>query len=159
MLRTWLSTVCSEMNRRAPISLLLRPSATSRATSASRFASNPAPALSAAAAGDLAGFAECEPHGGVPAQPASGLELGLEPGCAKRRDRRRFGLAHQRSKEWHDAGAGPRAHGIRGSEQLRGEPRLPGSGGMAAQCVQQVRQLYPVIDLLGDPQRLGEQGL
>ncbi len=36
MLRTWLSTVCTEMNRRAPISLLLRPSATNRATSASR---------------------------------------------------------------------------------------------------------------------------
>ena len=32
MLRTWLSTVRSEMNRRAPICLLLRPSATRRAT-------------------------------------------------------------------------------------------------------------------------------
>src|SRR5215831_12228344 len=36
MLRTWLSTVRSEMNRRPPISLLLSPSATSRATSTSR---------------------------------------------------------------------------------------------------------------------------
>lgn len=32
MLRTWLSTVRSEMNRRAPICLLVSPSATSRAT-------------------------------------------------------------------------------------------------------------------------------
>ena len=39
MLRTWLSTVLSEMNRRVPICLLVRPSATSRATSASRLAS------------------------------------------------------------------------------------------------------------------------
>src|SRR5690348_3390061 len=50
MLRTWLSTVRSEMNRRAPICLLVRPSATSRATSASRFASTPAAAPRAAAA-------------------------------------------------------------------------------------------------------------
>jgi hypothetical protein len=50
MLRTWLSTVCSEMNRRAPISLLLRPSATSRATSASRLESNSAPAPPVSAA-------------------------------------------------------------------------------------------------------------
>src|SRR5437660_6087968 len=41
MLRTWLSTVRSEMNRRAPICLLLRPSAISRATSASRRPSPP----------------------------------------------------------------------------------------------------------------------
>jgi hypothetical protein len=33
----WLSTVCSDMNRRAPICLLLRPSATNCATSAARF--------------------------------------------------------------------------------------------------------------------------
>src|SRR5919108_4993373 len=38
MLRTWLSTVRSEMKRRAPICLLLRPSATRLATSASRAA-------------------------------------------------------------------------------------------------------------------------
>src|SRR5439155_10367732 len=44
MLRTWLSTVRSEMKRRAPICLLLRPSATRRATSTSRFASTPDPA-------------------------------------------------------------------------------------------------------------------
>src|SRR5262249_14779681 len=49
MLRTWLSTVRSEMNRRAPICLLVRPSATSRATSASRLASTPAPASAGAA--------------------------------------------------------------------------------------------------------------
>src|SRR6266852_8168119 len=36
MVRTWLSTVRSEMKRRAPIGLLLSPSATSLATSASR---------------------------------------------------------------------------------------------------------------------------
>ena len=41
MLRTWLSTVRSEMKRRAPICLLLRPSATSRATSACRFPRTP----------------------------------------------------------------------------------------------------------------------
>ena len=55
--------------------------------------------------------------------------------------------------------AGPGADGVRGSEQLRREPCLPGSGGMAAQCVEQVGLLHPVIDLVGDPQRLGEQGL
>src|SRR5215472_6724888 len=55
MLRTWLSTVRSEMNRRVPICLLVRPSATSRATSASRLASTPAPASSAAPASPAAG--------------------------------------------------------------------------------------------------------
>ncbi len=55
--------------------------------------------------------------------------------------------------------AGPGADGVRGSEQLRGEPCLPGSGGMAAQGVEQVGLLHPVIDLVGDPQRLGEQRL
>jgi hypothetical protein len=55
MLRTWLSTVRSEMNRRLPISLLVRPSATSRATSASRLASGPGPA--GAGAGTAAGAA------------------------------------------------------------------------------------------------------
>ena len=41
MLPTWLATVFSEMNSRTPICLLVRPSATSRATSASRFPSTP----------------------------------------------------------------------------------------------------------------------
>src|SRR2546429_6815265 len=50
MLRTWLSTVRSEMKRRAPICLLLRPSATRRATSTSRFASTPGLAPSRVAA-------------------------------------------------------------------------------------------------------------
>ena len=47
MLRTWESTVRSEMNRRAPICLLLSPSATKRPTSTSRFARGPAPKPSA----------------------------------------------------------------------------------------------------------------
>ena len=158
MLRTWLSTVCSEMNRRAPISLLLRPSATNRATSASRIESNPAPALSEAATA-TAGLTECEPHCGVPAQPASGREFGLEPGCAKRRDRRLLGLAHQRSEEWHDVRAGADSNGVGGSEQLRREPCVPAPGGMAAQRVEQVGLLHAVIDLASDPQRLCEQGL
>ena len=93
MLRTWLSTVCSEMNRRAPISLLVRPSATSRATSASRFESGPAPALVRSRDGGLAGLAERESHRGVPAQPLPAVVLGLEPGRAERRDRRLLGLA------------------------------------------------------------------
>ena len=42
MLRICVATVGSEMKRRAPICLLLKPSATNRATSTSRFASGPA---------------------------------------------------------------------------------------------------------------------
>ncbi len=41
MLRTWVATVRSEMKRRVPICLLVRPSATNLATSTSRFASGP----------------------------------------------------------------------------------------------------------------------
>ena len=55
--------------------------------------------------------------------------------------------------------AGPGAHGLGGSEKLRGEPCLPGPGGMAAQCVEQVGLLHPVIDLVSDPQRLCQQRL
>ncbi len=43
MLRTWVSTVRSDMNRWAPICLLLRPSATNRATSVSRLPSSLGP--------------------------------------------------------------------------------------------------------------------
>src|SRR5215469_5424866 len=88
MLRTWLSTVRSEMNRRAPISLLLSPSATSRATPASRCPRKPGPLWSTAAAGG-GGLAERQPHRGVPAQPSSGLELRFEPRRAEPRRRRR----------------------------------------------------------------------
>src|ERR1700693_1156161 len=55
MLRTWLSTVRSEINRRVTIFLFLRPAATHRAISASRLASNPAPASSEVAAATLTG--------------------------------------------------------------------------------------------------------
>jgi len=48
MLPTWVVTVRSEMNRRAPISLLARPSAISLATSTSRFESGPVSTRSSA---------------------------------------------------------------------------------------------------------------
>src|SRR3982074_350280 len=54
MLRTWLSTVRSEMNKRAPICLLLEPSATKCATSASRLPSGAVSAATVCAATNCA---------------------------------------------------------------------------------------------------------
>ena len=127
MARTWLSTVCSEMNRRAPISLLVSPSAISRATSSSRFESSPASARSGAVDEGLAGSAEREAHGGVPVQATPDEEGGVEPGSPERRDRGRLGLLHERRQERHDARAGAGADGGPCPEELRREPRLPGS--------------------------------
>ncbi len=130
MLRTWLSTVRSEMNRRAPICLL-----------------------------GMIRLAERQPDRGVPAQAFSGLELGLESRCPKRHDRRLFGLGHERSEGCDEGRTSLGSHGFGGAEQLRREPGLASADGAAPQRVEQAVLCHPVIDLLTDPQRFREQRL
>ena len=110
MLRTWLSTVCSEMNRRAPISLLLRPSATSRATSASRFESRPRAAHVRSRHGDDgrgSPSASRTAASGSSRRPALNSASNLDAPSAAIADA--CGLAHQWREERHDLCAGPRA--------------------------------------------------
>ena len=184
MLRTWLSTVRSEMNRRAPICLLVSPSATSRATSASRFASGPAPAGPAGLhypaglhcparhpsprcsgparpAGRRPGVAlrltECQSQPSIPVQALPGLETGLEPRLPERSEHRLLGLVQQRREERHEVGARLGPQGVRGAEQLRGAPGTAGQRRVAAERVEQVELRDPVVDLVREPQGLDEQ--
>jgi MFS family permease len=159
MPRMWLATVLSDMKSRAPISLLVKPSATKRATSISRFPRTHATSATRACADRPGGFAKCQPDGLVPAQGASSLELGLEPGRPQRHGCRLPGLIQQGGHEWHDPGAGAGPDRLRGPQQARRRRRLAGAGGEAAQGVEQIVLRHPVIDLASTVQRLGEEWL
>ena len=52
-----------------------------------------------------------------------------------------------------------RCAGFRSPKQLRCDPRLARSGGVAAQRVEEVELRYPVIDLMSDSQRFYEPRL
>jgi hypothetical protein len=107
MLRTWLSTVCSEMSRRIPICLLLSPPATSRATSLSRLPS-----------GD----------GTAAAEPLAGPVLGLE---------RRHGQLHGRAHQRRDVGQEPTADaGLQPRRRVRSRRRGPADQRGAAEVHQ-----------------------
>src|ERR1700730_1503017 len=96
---------------------------------------------------------------GVPAQAFSGLEFSLERRRPKCRDRRRLRLSEQGEKDCHHARADPGSHGFPGPKKAGREPGLAGTGGVAAQYVEQVVLGHPVIDLVGDSQRFLVQRL
>jgi len=124
------------------------------------FAERPGAGLAGGRAGSsLRWLAERERRCLIPVQALSGLELGGEPRCPERRGGRLPGPGQQWNMERHDVGANFGPHCFRGPEQPRREPRLARQGGVAAERVQQVVQRHPVIHLVSDPQRLGEQRL
>jgi len=78
MLRTWLSTVRSEMNRRAPICLLLRPSRDQPRDVGFPLRERRHARIVWSRGDDMSRLAKRRSDCGVPAQALSGVELGLE---------------------------------------------------------------------------------
>ena len=107
----------------------------------------------------LRGFTERKCNRAGSTQLLSGCVLGLELRRAKRRVGGLLGRAQQRGEHAHDAGASLGPHRFRGPEELRGQPRLPGAGGMTAQCVEGPVLRHAIVDLAGNLQRFGEQRL
>ena len=158
MLRTCVATVRSEMNRRAAICLLVRPSPTSRATSTSRGASGPVGSGSATSPGWTLAERQAE---GVRAvhplprrvrrprnrQPRARRPPAAAPGCSSGS----YGPVRP--------APAPACTTAGRAEQLRGQPEPAGRAGRPGQQGEHVVLGRPVVELTGDPQRLHQPRL
>ena len=151
MLRTWVATVASEMNSRAPICLLLKPSAINCATSACRFASSPEKLASSS---DLvrSGLPEAEAHGRVPAHVFACLKFGLELRSTQQSNGQLFGTRQCWNHRPHHARACTSRHSFCRSEHLRCKSPLPRVCCVPAHRREPVILGEPIIDLSCYPQ-------